>query len=630
MVFLGLEKPVEYGRQQIFDPTTAQMVLQAQDQYANALYRDYVRGLEDMKEFNKEYGNFMTPFGADQEWYNKNVIDKVRGTIQRMYEAGIDPTRSVQGRAAISQLINSVDVGTVNAMKDNAKIGYAYLDAMQDLRRKGKYSEAQELFDIMQTGGTNFKDFATRGPSGQLNMWDRSSPIEATSLLDLTFNSYKNRTPRDLTADDLRAAGIPYDSRYQYTGYLDSDLMKVAPGAAMSIAADPRAAYFRNLAEQKVAARGGNYTQADVDAQFYRDIADANKWALVDPTKKVDEYAMQAQKAADAIRLEGIRAKNDKEIAQIKAGGKGDNNELPGNYFHNIALKAGQVNNAFKSVLAESRMNGLQKSIENAAKIKDPKKRDEAIKKIQAQVKNIPTRAMKDFLLNRQYGSNGKNIANIILDLTPSSRADGVTAINTILGNMAAPGDNAFNANYVLSKSGFAVDPDDKSLNPWLISDGTEKTVVTPQQLLHNIIKYESGDFQIRNVKDESHPIKKEDILAKLKDSEGNWMYDTGFKRMPGQIAQQAQRIKSDAEHGGMIVAPDENGVKHLWVKVIVGSNGFLQGDHNGYWVKSPMTYGQNNTPLSDIGVSEYASGVRESHDNTKTAVEWQQGGINW
>lgn len=595
----------------------------------NAAKDMYDRGQEQVKDFYTKYGDFMSPFSEDMKRYGE-MMGGVRNIIDDAAARGIDLFKSPEGRAVIQRAVNSVNPGEYNLMRSNAKVGYAYLDAMQDLRRKGKYSEAQELFDIMQTGGTNFKDFATRGPNGQLNMWDRSSPIEATSLLDLTFDSYKNRTPRDLTADDLRASGIPYDPRYQYTGYLDSDLMKVAPGAAMSIAADPRAAYFRNLAEQKVAARGGSYTQADVDAQFYRDIADANKWALVDPTKKVDEYAMQAQKAADAIRLEGIRAKNDKEIAQIKAGGKGDNNELPGNYFHNIALKAGQVNNAFKSVLAESRMNGLQKSIENAAKIKDPKKRDEAIKKIQAHVRNIPTRAMKDFLLRPQYGSDGKNIANIILDLTPSSRADGVTAINTILGNMAAPGDNAFNANYVLSKSGFAVDPEDKSLNPWLISDGTEKTVVTPQQLLHNIIKYESGDFQIRNVKDESHPIKKEDILAKLKDSEGNWMYDTGFKRMPGQIAQQAQRIKSDAEHGGMIVAPDENGVKHLWIKVIVGSNGFLQGDHNGYWVKSPMTYGQNNTPLSDIGVSEYASGVRESHDNTKTAVEWQQGGINW
>lgn len=597
----------------------------------NAAKDMYDKGQQQIKDFYKEYGDFMSPFAKDMEAYG-NMVGGVRNLINTAYANGIDLLRSPEGRALISKAVYSVDPGKFNLMRSNAKTGYAYLDAMQKLRSQGKYSEAQELYDIMQQGGTKFSDFSTFDENGT-HVWDRTSPIEATSLLDLTYDSYKNRTPRDLTAADfIESNGLTpgmFDKRYQYTGYLNSDLMKVAPGAAMSIAADPRAAYFRDLAEQKVAAKGGSYTQADVDEQFYRDIADANKWALVDPAKKVDEYALQAQKAADQIRLEGIRAANDKEIAQIKAASS-RNNELPGNYFHNIALKAGQVNNAFKSVLAESRMSGLQKSIENAAKIKDPKKRDEAIKEIQTRVKNIPTRAMKDFLLRPQYGSNGKNIANIILDLTPSSRADGVTAINTILGNMAAPGDNAFNANYVLSKSGFAVDPADKSLNPWLISDGTEKTVVTPQQLLHNIIKYESGDFQIRNVKDESHPIKKEDILSKLKDSEGNWMYDTGFKRMPGQIAQQAQKIKSDAERGGMVVAPDENGVKHLWIKVIVGGNSFLQGDHNGYWVKTPMTYNQNNTPLSDIGVSEYASGVRESHDNTKAAVEWQQGGINW
>ena len=38
-------------------------------------------------------------------------------------------------------------------MRANAKVGYAYLDAMQDLRRKGKYSQAQEDFDIAMTGG---------------------------------------------------------------------------------------------------------------------------------------------------------------------------------------------------------------------------------------------------------------------------------------------------------------------------------------------------------------------------------------------------------------------------------------------------------------------------------------------
>lgn len=288
----------------------------------NAAKDMYDRGQEQVKNFYTKYGDFMSPFAKDMERYGQ-MMGNVRNLINDAYARGIDLVKSPEGRALIQRAVYSVDPYEYNLMRSNAKTGYQYLDAIQKLRSQGKYSEAQELFDIAQTGGKNFSDFSTFDREGA-HVWDRTSPIEATSLLDLTFNSYKNRTPRDLTvADFVESNGLKpgmFDRRYQYTGYLDSDLMKVAPGAAMSIAADPRAAYFRDLAEQKVAARGGNYTQADVDAQFYRDIADANKWALVDPTKKVDEYAMQAQKAADAIKLEGIRAANDIQIANIKAG----------------------------------------------------------------------------------------------------------------------------------------------------------------------------------------------------------------------------------------------------------------------------------------------------------------------
>lgn len=184
MVFLGLEKPVEYGRQQIFDPTTAQMVLQAQDQYANALYRDYVRGLEDMKEFNKEYGNFITPILADQEWYNKNVIDKVRGTIQRMYEAGIDPTRSVQGRAAISQLINSIDVGSINKLRSSAANAEEFLKARKQLEAQGLYNPLLAKYD-----GPDINTYSTLDrfdENGNIvsgsGVWDKMSPTRITDM----------------------------------------------------------------------------------------------------------------------------------------------------------------------------------------------------------------------------------------------------------------------------------------------------------------------------------------------------------------------------------------------------------------------------------------------------------------
>lgn len=197
MIFLGLERPVEYGRQQIFDPTTAQMVLQAQDQYANALYRDYVRGLEDMKEFNKEYGNFITPILADQEWYNKNVIDKVRGTIQRMYDAGIDPTRSVQGRAAISQLINSIDVGSVNKLRSSAANAEEFLKARRQLEAQGLYNPLLAKYD-----GPDINTYSTLDRfdedgnviSGS-GVWDKMSPTPYHNMADFSKAYYDNISP---------------------------------------------------------------------------------------------------------------------------------------------------------------------------------------------------------------------------------------------------------------------------------------------------------------------------------------------------------------------------------------------------------------------------------------------------
>ena len=223
-----------------------------------------------MKDFTKTYGDFISPFAKDMERYGK-MVGGVKDTLDKLYAAGIDPLRSAEGRAIISRLSRSIDPAEFNMMRSNAKTGYAYLDAMQQLRSKGKYSEAQELFDIAQSNGINFADFSTKGENG-LRTWDRTSPIEAVSLRDLTANNYAGRTARLLSEADFndpRLAGkYKYDPNYEWSGYLYSDLLKGAPGASLSLAGDPRAAFFRNQAEQKVAAMGKPYTQADVEAQF--------------------------------------------------------------------------------------------------------------------------------------------------------------------------------------------------------------------------------------------------------------------------------------------------------------------------------------------------------------------------
>jgi len=117
------------------------------------------------------------------------------------------------------------------------------------------------------TGGRSLENWNTLGGDG---IWNRTSPIEAASLLDLTYDYYKNRTPRDLTAADfIESNGLNasmFDPKYQYSGYLNSDLLNNAQGAALGIANDPRAAYFRELAKQKVIARGEDPTQDAINS----------------------------------------------------------------------------------------------------------------------------------------------------------------------------------------------------------------------------------------------------------------------------------------------------------------------------------------------------------------------------
>ena len=247
MTYLGLERPVVWETKSLVDPTTIQMYLNSQRDYINALYNDYKQANQDMKDFNKEYGDFISPFRKDMARYGE-IIGGIKDKINQAYANGIDPLRSPEGRAMITKLISSVDPAEFNMMKSNAKTGYAYLDALQALRKAGKFSQDQEDFDIAFNGETPFDDFSTSGPGGALNTWGRTSPIQATTLRDLTFDSYKGRTPRDLTAADFqndpRLKNYKYDPRYKWSGYLDSDLMKVAPGASTSLKGDPRAAFF--------------------------------------------------------------------------------------------------------------------------------------------------------------------------------------------------------------------------------------------------------------------------------------------------------------------------------------------------------------------------------------------------
>ena len=288
----------------------------------NAAKDMYEKGEQRIKDFNTAYGDFVTPIQADQDWYNQNVTGKVRDTINNLYARGIDPLRSAEGRAIVAQLVNNIPVGQVAKLRSSAKAAEEYIKNRGLLEAAGKYnSDLEERFL-----GYDLANWDTIGGG---KTWDRTSPTEMKTLKELTEPWYNNRTARDLTEADLKAAGIPYDKRYQYSGYLDSDILNVARGNTPGWNDSVYSRYYRDLAERQVAASGRPYTKQDVEARLQRNIADAQQEWLINPTKKADEFAKMAQQAAYARQLEGIRAANDRQIAQIKANASGNKDADP-------------------------------------------------------------------------------------------------------------------------------------------------------------------------------------------------------------------------------------------------------------------------------------------------------------
>ena len=86
----------------------------------------YDKGQQQLKDFYRDYGDFISPIQKDMDWYAKNVTGKVRDVIDTLYANGIDPLRSAEGRTAISWLINSMPVRDIAKLRQSAENAKQY------------------------------------------------------------------------------------------------------------------------------------------------------------------------------------------------------------------------------------------------------------------------------------------------------------------------------------------------------------------------------------------------------------------------------------------------------------------------------------------------------------------------
>lgn len=278
----------------------------------NAARDMYEKGQQQVKDFQKDYGDFYSPIQKDMDWYNKNVINGSKDVINSLYDKGIDPLRSAEGRAAISRFVNNIPTGDINKLKMGSKIAQEYLRNRAMLEAQNKYNDD---FEKYVNGGKSIEDWDTLKDG----VWTRQSPSEFTTLKAATENWFNNRTPHALTKDDVIGFGMPYDKNYDYTGYTYKDLTNVASKNTPGWIGSPIANYYRHIAKQQLLNEGvKDPTNAQVETRLQQNVADANKEWIVNPIKQVNEYAKMDKQFAQQASMQARGFQHDKEMEAIR------------------------------------------------------------------------------------------------------------------------------------------------------------------------------------------------------------------------------------------------------------------------------------------------------------------------
>lgn len=153
-------------------------------QYISAAREQYNQAVQDQKDFAKEFGELYGPNAN----INKQFYDITKGAVNKgldyLYQNGIDPLRSAEGRAYIAKIIRERPYAEIANLKAQNESMKTYQKYRAEAMRNGTYDPDFEKFAL---GG---KTLETWDPSTD-GMWTREAPSkyqDIQSWTDHLFN----------------------------------------------------------------------------------------------------------------------------------------------------------------------------------------------------------------------------------------------------------------------------------------------------------------------------------------------------------------------------------------------------------------------------------------------------------
>lgn len=292
----------------------------------NAAKDMYQQGVNEFKEYQKNYNDFYSPISRDMDWYNKNVIGSTQDLIKDLYDRGIDPLRSPEGRAMLQRHINNIPTQQIGKLKASAIQAQKYLDSISDLAAKGLYNEDYERFNNPYSPD----DWDTM----KNGVWNRSRAMSYKNLQQYVHPTFEGIKPHLLTKEEVESRGMKYDPNYEYQGISEKDMRDSLQNWMPGLKGDQLYIYHRNQAKLDLQRAGiQNPTEDQIDRRFMDNAIiadhqvatplarDADKFALKRQDFNNDMALVKAKAAMDLqkdMALENLRNQHENAIIRLK------------------------------------------------------------------------------------------------------------------------------------------------------------------------------------------------------------------------------------------------------------------------------------------------------------------------
>ena len=256
-------------------------------QYISAAREQYNQAVQDQKEFAKEFGDLYSPSASLNKAYYDQTKGRINAGLNYLYQNGIDPLRSAEGRAYIAKIIREAPYDKISKWKADADNMKTFQKAAASMVAEGKLTQDQ-LGWQMQKYGLDYDKFDPYTQS-----WNALAPTKMDTLEELTKIPYSVLKPSNLTQQQVEAMGYKYDPKNDYTGITDQMIMDTAGKAIPSVMSTAAGEYYYDKAKQQLQQAGViNPTDDQIKQQLQGTVAqlwegkkniawDPNKYSLL-------------------------------------------------------------------------------------------------------------------------------------------------------------------------------------------------------------------------------------------------------------------------------------------------------------------------------------------------------------